>query len=60
MDGRNEPLFGPALDVVRETLDLNRKFEWDLKPMFRLQMAYTLLWMQLKDLPPSNTTWAEM
>ena len=47
-DGRNEPLFGPALDVVRETLDLNRKFEWDLKPMFRLQMAYTLLWSAIE------------
>jgi len=43
-DGRKDPLFTAGLDVVRETLEANRKFEWDLRPMFRLQMAYLLLW----------------
>lgn len=47
-DGRKEPLFDAALDVVRETLKQNRGFEWDLKPMFRLQMAYTLLWSAIE------------
>lgn len=47
-DGRKEPLFDAALEVVRATLDQNRQFEWDLKPIFRLQMAYTLLWSAIE------------
>lgn len=47
-DGRKEPLFDAALEVVQEMLDQNRRFEWDLKPMFRLQMAYTLLWSAIE------------
>lgn len=43
-DGRNDPLFTVALEVVQETLESNRNFEWDLKPLFRLEMAYLLLW----------------
>lgn len=43
-DGRQELLFLSALEVVRETLEQNRDFEWNLKPLFRLQMAYMLLW----------------
>lgn len=46
--GRKEPLFNAALDVVRETLESNRIFEWDLKPMFRPQMAYLLLWSAIE------------
>jgi hypothetical protein len=41
-DGWNDPLFTEALDVVEETLNL-QVFAWDLKPLFRLQMAYLLL-----------------
>jgi hypothetical protein len=47
-DGRNEPLFASALEVVQETLEQNRKFDWDLKPLFRLQMAYLLLWTAIE------------
>lgn len=47
-DGWQGPLFKSALDVVRETLDANEKFEWDLKPLFRLQMAYLLLWASIE------------
>jgi len=47
-DGRKDPLFTAALDVVRETLASNAKFEWDLRPMFRLQMAYLLLWSSIE------------
>lgn len=47
-DGRKEPLFTSALEVVEETLALNREFEWDLKPLFRLQMAYLLLWSSIE------------
>lgn len=47
-DGRQDPLFTAALEVVRDTLEANRKFDWDLKPMFRLQMAYLLLWSAIE------------
>ena len=46
--GRNDPLFTVALDVVAETLEQNRRFEWDLKPLFRLEMAYLLLWTSIE------------
>ena len=47
-DGRKEPLFDSALKVVQETLDQNRQFVWDLAPLFRLQMAYMLLWTAIE------------
>lgn len=47
-DGRRDPLFTVALEVVRETLAANEQFEWNLKPMFRLQMAYLLLWSAIE------------
>jgi hypothetical protein len=47
-DGKKEPLFTVALEVVRETLEQNREFTWDLKPLFRLEMAYTLLWSAIE------------
>jgi hypothetical protein len=43
-DGRSDPLFTSALEVIEESLISNSHFEWDLKPLFRLQMAYLLLW----------------
>jgi hypothetical protein len=43
-NGWNDPLFTAALDVVAETFESQARFEWDLKPSFRLQMAYLLLW----------------
>jgi hypothetical protein len=43
-NGRNDPLLTTALQVVREALETNANFDWNLKPMFRLQMAYLLLW----------------
>lgn len=46
--GRNDPLFTVALDVVEETLGANRDFNWDLKPLFRLEMAYLLLWTAIE------------
>lgn len=42
-----DPLFTSALDVVKETID-SAKFEWDMKPTFRLQMAYLLLWSSIE------------
>jgi hypothetical protein len=43
-DGWNDPLFTTALDVVAETIAANRNAEWTMVPLFRLQMAYLLLW----------------
>ena len=47
-DGWNDPLFTSALDVVEEIAKSNSTFEWDLKPLFRLQMAYLLLWSAIE------------
>ncbi len=47
-DGRKDPLFTSALEVVQETLQQNQSFEWNLKPLFRLQMAYLLLWSAIE------------
>jgi hypothetical protein len=33
---------------VEETLNSNGQFEWNLKPLFRLQMAYLLLWSAIE------------
>lgn len=44
----NDPLFTSALEVVEETLSSNQEFEWNLKPLFRLQMAYLLLWSAIE------------
>lgn len=46
--GWNDPLFTVALHVVEETLGANREFNWDLKPLFRLEMAYLLLWTAIE------------
>jgi hypothetical protein len=47
-DGRVDPLFTVALEVVEEVLIEHYAFQWDLKPMFRLQMAYLLLWSSIE------------
>jgi len=46
-NGWSDPLFTAALDVVEETLS-SQHFEWNLKPLFRLQMAYLLLWSSIE------------
>lgn len=46
-DGWRDPLFGAALDVVDETVQV-ACFDWSLKPLFRLQMAYLLLWTSIE------------
>jgi hypothetical protein len=43
-DGSKDPLFYPALEIVSQCIHENSEFEWNLKPLLRLQMAYTLLW----------------
>ncbi len=47
-DGWDDPLFNAALEVVEETLKTQSGFDWDLKPLFRLQMAYLLLWSSIE------------
>lgn len=47
-DGWDDPLFKSALEVIEETLQSEKEFAWDLKPLFRLQMAYLLLWSAIE------------
>jgi hypothetical protein len=47
-NGKNDPLFPAALEVVQESLKVHADFDWNLKPMFRLQMAYLLLWSSIE------------
>jgi hypothetical protein len=47
-NGWDDPLFTSALDLVDEALQSQRTFAWDLKPLFRLQMAYLLLWSAIE------------
>jgi hypothetical protein len=47
-DGWDDPLFTAALDVVQETIEANAGFKPNLRPMFRLQMAYLLLWSAIE------------
>lgn len=47
-NGREDPLFTAALEVVQDTLRQNQSFDWNLKPMFHLQMAYLLLWTSIE------------
>lgn len=47
-DGWRDPLLTTALEVVQEMLAASKGFEWDLKPLFRLQMAYLLLWSSIE------------
>ena len=39
---------GRDLEVIEETLNKNREFYYDLKKLFRLQMAYLLLWSAIE------------
>ncbi len=49
-NGWNDPLFTAALDVVEETLKSHKSQEFDpsLRSLFRLQMAYLLLWSSIE------------
>jgi hypothetical protein len=49
--GREDPLFNEALEVVEEVMskmDKRQFSEFDLKPLFRLEMAYLLLWTSIE------------
>ncbi len=47
-DGRDDPYFKQALEEVEEILRNNQNFALDFKALFRLQMAYSLLWSAIE------------
>lgn len=47
-DGRNDPLFNQALEIVATICKENSKFDWNYKPLLNLQMGYFLLWMSIE------------
>lgn len=47
-DGKKDPFFTSALEVVQETLEQNGMFLGDRKRLFRLHMAYLLLWSAIE------------
>ena len=40
--------FNEGLEEVESILNANLKFDWDYRALFRLQMAYTLLWTAIE------------
>ena len=46
-EGKEDPLFTDALDVIQETLEDNRNVV-SFQAMFKLQMAYLLLWSAIE------------
>ena len=49
-NGWEDPLFTAALEVIEETINSKDAvtFDWNMKPLFRLQMAYLLLWSSIE------------
>ncbi len=47
-NGREDPLFTVALEVINETFQQNQRFDWNLRPLFHLEMAYLLLWTAIE------------
>ena len=47
-EGRKDPLFVAALEVVEEVLLQNPYHSEDMKALFRLEMAYLLLWSSIE------------
>lgn len=45
---RDDPFFTKALDEIESILNSNSEFESDFKSLFRLQMAYVLLWSAIE------------
>jgi len=47
-DGRSDPYFNEALDEIENILMDNSIYNSDCRPLFRLQMAYSLLWSAIE------------
>ncbi|MEP6754858.1 MAG: hypothetical protein ABJA67_05110 [Chthonomonadales bacterium] len=43
-DGKSDPFFNQGIAEVEAILEANSSFDWDYRALFRLQMAYILLW----------------
>lgn len=46
--GKGDPFFSTALELVDEALETNQSPHWDCRPLFRLEMAYMLLWSAIE------------
>ena len=47
-DGKSDPLFKYGLEEVEVILKDNPDFDWEYRSLFRLQMAYALLWSAIE------------
>ena len=47
-DGSNDPYFKQGIEEVENILHENQKFDIDFRSLFRLQMAYSLLWSSIE------------
>ena len=47
-DGRSDPYFTDAIELVEEILKQNETYGLDFKKLFNLQMAYFLLWTSIE------------
>lgn len=47
-DGRSDPFFTTALEEIHIIIDENPTFHHDCRSLFRLQMAYSLLWSAIE------------
>jgi len=47
-DGKKDPLFNQALEIVTTICKENSEFDWNYKPLLNLQMGYFLLWMSIE------------
>jgi hypothetical protein len=47
-DGSKDPLFNEALDEIDDIINANSESSWDPRALFRLQMAYGLLWSAIE------------
>lgn len=47
-DGKSDPFFKQGLEEVEVILKGNSNFDWEYRSLFRLQMAYTLLWSAIE------------
>lgn len=47
-DGKTDPFFKDALDEIEAILEENSQFQGNYRKLFRLQMAYILLWSAME------------
>jgi len=47
-DGKSDPYFKQGLEEVEAILKDNPDFDWEYRSLFRIQMAYTLLWSAIE------------